>query len=645
MTNSAFKIDYLDLPSISCLEDAKDIVITKNLDGSSRSLFSSDEWDFKGVIDSGLYTRHIIGWGHLENSTANSIKLALYKIMKHKQRLSISSIRSYKTALTTIQEALGNGNWEDLGKDNVYRRVCEKIKKQKLSNGSVERIAGTLDLLWRLGVTTKNIGQHKKFINQLSRNNMVRQAIALPEPMMVKVYNKAIDYIEKYHPIRYEINEANKNYHEIRIEYVKANKNTDYFIKYLNANYIKSDELLSRVFDLDRSDNHRRRLISSIQEACIIVLCSFSGCRIGEVVSFTKDNYTEIKYKDITVPLLKGLNTKNQLGGIAKEVVYPTHPIAKKALELAYDCTNYFRKEYYKKIELMTDENTKLVLLKEAQSTFISEHIFSKKNRIIATHFESKIIKFCESYNIRATAKDVEEFNILNPSWKGKLVTGGSLPTLRPHDFRRTFAVFLRRNKLGDILTLRYATKHTNLYMTAYYSNNSDLAALNDFELDDELMNMINEANQEMFANELFHIFNKAETLSGGEGERILQERKLANNNIYLSYKEILEQLKQGKISMVELETGFCIKADCDRHCYKPDCSNKIVTYEKALQQVEKRDRLIKKFIEFNNGLFYRRAILQSIALQIEFIENTLESHFIDFEPFFNSTSSKIIKA
>jgi integrase len=644
VANPTIKIDYTNLPSISSLEVAKNLVITKNLDGSPRSLFSSDTWDYKGVIASGLYTKHSISWKHHDALTANSIKLALYQIMKHKQRIGISSIRSYKGALTSIRVALGDRSWEDLEDDSVYRSVCEKIKRKVLSKGTIERIAGTFELLWRLSITGRDIGQHKKFIADLSRNNETKQAIALPERMMVRLYNKAIDYIEKHHPIRHEINEENKRYHETRLEYLKVYKNADNFIRYFSTNYPNSDYTLSKVFDLERSSAHQRRLISSIQEACIIILCSFSGCRIGEVISFTKESYSEVKYKDITVSLLKGLNTKNQAGGTEKEMVYPTHPIAKKALELAYDCTEYFRNEYSKRVELMQDANAKVVLRKELQSTFISEHISSKKTRILATHFESRIIKFCESYNIKASVKDVEEFNILNPSWKAELFVGGGLPVIRPHDFRRTFAVFLVRNKLGDILTLRYATKHDNLGMAAYYHNYAELASLHDFELDEELMQMVNNANQEMFANELFYIFNEAETLSGGEGKRILELRRKANCSIYLSYEEILEQLKQGKISMVELETGFCVKADCDRHCYLPDCSNKIVTYEKALQQVDKRGRLIKKFLAFNNGLFYRRAILQSLLLQIEFIEKTLKSHFIDFEPFEGSISGIFIK-
>ena len=57
---------------------------------------------------------------------------------------------------------------------------------------------------------------------------------------------------------------------------------------------------------------------------------------------------------------------------------------------------------------------------------------------------------------------DVDEFDLLNPTRKGTLHVGGFLPKLSPHDFRRTFAVFLVRNKLGNLMTLKLKIKGLN---------------------------------------------------------------------------------------------------------------------------------------------------------------------------------------
>lgn len=58
---------------------------------------------------------------------------------------------------------------------------------------------------------------------------------------------------------------------------------------------------------------------------------------------------------------------------------------------------------------------------------------------------------------------------------------------LHTHQFRRTYAYFVARSELGDLLTLRDHFGHWSLDMTTYYAD----GATDDFESDVELLEMV----------------------------------------------------------------------------------------------------------------------------------------------------------
>ena len=77
----------------------------------------------------------------------------------------------------------------------------------------------------------------------------------------------------------------------------------------------------------------------------------------------------------------------------------------------------------------------------------------------------------------KANTADVKEFDLLNPTRIGDLKVGKILVP-HPHAFRRTFAVYLVRNRLGSLLDLKYQFKHMNVAMTSWYSNQSTFGFL-----------------------------------------------------------------------------------------------------------------------------------------------------------------------
>jgi hypothetical protein len=236
------------------------------------------------------------------------------------------------------------------------------------------------------------------------------------------------------------------------------------------------------------------------------------------------------------------------------------------------------------------------------------------------------------------------EFDKLNPTRKGGLELGGYLPKLSSHDFRRTFAVFLIRNKLGSIMSLKYQYKHLNEIMSQWYANNSELLRALDLKADTELQELVNESNILIMTEAAFEIFNSP-TLSGGEGERIDQERQKEqySGNIYTTRKELERQVRAGNLSVVEHPSGYCFNPDCSRICSSEIsnviCKHEAVTRGKALEKLPKRTRLISKFsnlLALGNTF---NSIRNRLFVEIKAIEYTLQQHAIPFEPFEEQTA------
>ena len=219
------------------------------------------------------------------------------------------------------------------------------------------------------------------------------------------------------------------------------------------------------------------------------------------------------------------------------------------------------------------------------------------------------------------------------------------MPKLSHHDFRRTFAVFVVRNKLGNVMTIKEQYKHTNIIMSNWYANNSHMARDMDMELDLELQELMDQANIFVTTNVLFDIYN-SETLSGVRGKEIMNERidGTYKGTYFISREDIEERVRNNNISIVEHPTGYCFNPSCDRICSSDrsskTCKHEVITYDKALERSKFRERLIKRFNALNDGSSYMGNILADILLKIQTIEEVLIDHGISFIPFDSSIKS-----
>ncbi|NQY35034.1 MAG: hypothetical protein HRT37_08740 [Alteromonadaceae bacterium] len=638
--NSANFVDVNDEKTSTTLEDSNPIV-TYNSDSSPCSYMTDLEWNFVAEIKVGVGKKTKVSFKNIDKAIRLDIQKTILSIHQ-KFPSSISTLQMRINNLHLIAKCLGSTNWDNLNQDANYRKFKAEIKKKKYSITILDQTLSCLRKLYDLGLTIRYEKNEKyKFTKGLAcaTKQVKKQHIAIPEKISSKLFNTAMDIVEKYHPYRHSISNIHAKaiiaQQEVFSEADSKKKVAKRGLQWRVGERIKKIKHSIPDFNLSLFFED----ILEIKTACILVVQGFSGVRLGESISFNKDSYDTIPFsEEFDIPILKGEITKINEKGVPTHEAWVTHPISEKAIELAHDMSEYARAIYKEKIKNYSPDERK-VAEREINCSFITLGIISQKTDFIQQKsYARRYLKFQKKHDITASQSDVEEFDLLNPTRKGTLKVGGYLPKLSPHDFRRTFAVFLVRNKLGNLMTLKHQYKHLNIAMTAWYANHSLLAAQMDFELDTELMDMVKDANEDLHTEILFHIFNESESLSGKEGERIANERENYAGDIYMSRKDIKDQVRSGLLSIVEHPTGYCIKPSCDRICASDTssitCQNEIVTLEKAKARMPKRLRLIKRFNALNDEKSYMASILAQIYTQIKAIELTLTKHSLDFMPF-----------
>ncbi len=601
-----------------------------------------DKWDFTHSRKFSKSTEsRSISFDNIPKEFKKRIQVTLSKMLKANPKLALKTLKYERSNLVRIASNLNSSNWNLLNNDFNFRLFKENIKNSDLGISTVKGTLITLNQLFKLRLTTRQVVNIKNTaLDLVLKNKQIKlQHIAIPEGMATKIFREAEIVVKKYHPVRNEISTAYHQYYCEKDKYLTANPLAEgkVFYTLINSNIkhnvnIENFEVRPSSWDLNL-----------IKTACMILILGYSGVRLGEGLSMGRDSYKTKEYHGFTVPYLEGISTKPNEGGLPKLESWITHPIVEIALELLFDVTEFARDFYMKKYA--NDE----VKLEVSQNGLLSTNIANHKENVVWSRcsLNKWLNKFLVLNDITATENDVKEFDKLNPTRKGNLELGGYLPNVTSHDFRRTFAVFLIRNRLGSIMALKHQYKHLNVIMSKWYANNSELVRALDLQSDTELQGLIHESNILIMSEAAFEIFNSP-TLSGGEGERIIQERENSSysGNIYTSRKELERQVRSGKLSFVEHPTGYCFNPECTRVCASElsavTCKHEAITREKALEKLPKRIRLVNKFnklLSFGDAF---NSIRNRLFVEIKAIEFTLQKHLIQFEPFDDKLNKKV---
>jgi len=643
-------------------ELAENPYVTFDSDGEGLSRIYDDEWDFYALN----HNQKTISFGHIDEKYRQDIQFYLYSLMQWQKKNSssgshaaVSSLKNNRNKLNALAIRWGDSDFGLLSSEREWKRCTKKLEGYGGKSMCIH-LASTINALNKAGLVKRYV--HKREWNQWIQPDAGNgQAIAFPEAIHVSILKTVVQFVEIYHPYRHQIAGAMEKFYTYHDEMFNAELKA-LGVSTLNDRQMKT--FFKRMSNRTREWPERKAIpnfsfdrrgiwLGKLLRMCFICVGLFSAARKEELLSMNKDSYDDIL---ATVPKVSGFSTKGNKG----EKIYTTWntaPIAKLALELAFDATQAARKYYQKRLndgyqngQLTKDRyNAKC---QELESAFISSDMsYDSEVLLNKTSLKYKIdgAGKCDAlnmkeFNITATAEDVEEFDYLNPERAGSLKVGGGLPRLTSHDLRRSFVVFMVKNRLGNALTVKYQLKHRNINMSNWYANYSELARTNQLLMDTKLMSEFDEAIESSAVEAWDEIYNVSDTLSGAEGERIAQnkaERLAQGEEIVMSRSELLALVRSGDKSIVLLPTGgYCTNRNCERLCSLMDiveapCEHKVITDKAAKRLSRERDNLIASFRAINDmGDYANELILDARKKKIQSIEPTLVKHSIPFDSF-----------
>lgn len=580
----------------------------------------------------------------LEGKFKKAIKHLIYELIIKKN--TIVSARTFSgnwiegaIACQKVIIATGGDSYRYIESDLGYRKFICHAKTLKIKHKTWKNNLIILSKLYNMGLLFRKIESSDALARELSYlSEKTQQTMAIPEKIAAAYIKSSIDIVERYYPYRFSISKA----------YGEFIENYDHFKQqhnYTATSRQKAQEIaIHNIPYEDFSSDLTGVWLSWLRGACYILIASFTGCRDGEIQSFDLNSYSEEVYGDMRIPLVSGIHSKTNIGGAKRKTTWVTTPLTQKAIELLWHSFDFARDIWKKRVVEIDHVDDRDNFIKKIDSLFLNlpyrlETINPNAGR---QSIRGSLSVFVNSVGHLASANDVKEFDTLNPTRKNELKIGHVLIP-NPHAFRRTFAVFLVRNKLGSLINLKYQYKHVNIAMTAWYSNQANVAGYLDMTVDDELMCLIAEENHDFMTDTLYHIYNEAEALSGKEGERIMSARGQSSASIYLSRDEISRQVKNGQMSIIENPFGHCTNPVCTRICDMQTCKYKIVTKEKALSLLPIREKLVLKFKAMKELDVRQPNILSKIFYDIKSIDKSLSEHEIAYTSFDETISVSML--
>ncbi|UTZ38086.1 hypothetical protein HB763_05945 [Vibrio campbellii] len=635
--------------------------VTFDSDGNGVSRVFDLEWDFYAQNQN----KKIITFGNIDEKYRHDIQSYTYALMQWQKKNSnsdshapVGSLINFRTRLKTLATRWGKSEFSLLSSEREWKKLTKALQGVG-SKARCSHLATAINTMHKAGLVSRYVYK-RDYIQWAQSDAGNGQAIALPEAIHVSILKTVVEFVETYHPYRHQISAAMEKLYTYQDEMHNAK------LKKLGVSAlsrIQISGLSDRMSRITRQWPERKTIpnfsfhrggawLNSLLKMCFICVGLFSAARKEELLSMNKESYDDSL---AAVPKVSGFSTKGNKG----ERVYTTWntaPIAKLALELAFDATQAARKCWLERLDeaflngLLTKDKYN-AMQQDLESAFVSsalpygcEALINKVS--LKANFQSgggdglnmKV------FNINATAEDVEEFDLLNPERAGSLKVGGGLPRLSPHDLRRSFVVFMVKNRLGNALTVKYQLKHRNINMSNWYANYSELACTNQLLMDTRLMSEFDEAIEASAVDAWDEIYNVSDTLSGAEGERIAinkAERLAQGEEIVMSRSELLSWVRAGEKSIVLLPTGgYCTNRNCERLCSLMDiveapCEHKVITDKAAKRLSRERDNLIASFRAINDmGDYANELILDARKKKIQSIEPTLVKHSIPFDYF-----------
>ena len=339
------QLDYTDNPVISFTSS-----------GKIKSRMLDEEWDFTALgqkkrkisftsINDPLHRRdaqHYLST-ILENTKMNSSS----------GHFSVGSLATHLVSMGVLIKHWGNADFKKLSNDREWRDA--KISfKGKYSRSTVRQIGCFINKLHAFGLIDRWVSGDE-MLSLAKPDSDTKQHIALPQAMHIQLLEGVVETIETYHPHRHKISEFMSNmvttqedkFNLAYKKYGSACFSDRDCLRNINAQIRRIAKTREKTFNVPKFKySNEAHFVSGIVESCFIIIALFSGCRLNELLSMTPDSYQLIG----TIPTLYALTSKGNEGQPIEDI-WTTHPITLKALELAYDVSQYARDVHIKNLK------------------------------------------------------------------------------------------------------------------------------------------------------------------------------------------------------------------------------------------------------------------------------------------------------
>lgn len=216
-----------------------------------------------------------------------------------------------------------------------------------------------------------------------------------------------------------------------------------------------------------------------LRTACYIVIDLFSGLRDSEMMSLGENCIALGKSRDGSLDVLWLHGTIYKTGVRTKKWLVP--PVVSEAISVLSRLTAPFR-EALRQEEREIEAQIEAAISTEKKRLVKRINVVGKhKNKLFLGKKDSSISVLSGSRMRDHLNRFCADSNILGED--------GQPYPLSSHQFRRTYARFMARAELGDLLTLRDHFGHWSIDMTTFYAD----GGADEYEADTELLEMVAE--------------------------------------------------------------------------------------------------------------------------------------------------------
>ena len=594
----------------SDLIPADDMVVTINKDGSPRSIFRDDIWDysstsstlrllnFRAKIESITPVDGVKAASKNSSDNANEfLKIFTLHWISALGGCSMSKLNGDVTAISFLirycadREILLENIFSTPDSIDFLTSRASTIKQIGLFLGKIQRIADTATVLsnnrfWQgIGPSVEFLSRLKRARKKFPETTDSVQTLLIPSDIYQSVLKKTIEDLDCF--LRHEkaiklvfalrslardkgvaldrslVPAATTRGQDGRIQYywkklLRENVDVTTALKELfKAGISKSESWVGLVENLKRW-----------QLRCAILISAFTGMRKSELLAIPLNGLKTINTANGPIPVVWTTTTKLEPNGAPRFTKWVTCSAVESAFKVAKLITEgVLEWSGDRRVTDIQEQETPLFMSVQKGKSGIPHRQFSFTT---ATFCLNRINEDLFKKELKVTEQDIAETSwFLYGEGVPEAIKVGEVWPLTFHQFRRSMTVYAAASGMVSYPVLKAQLKHISMVMTVYYSD-SNSRAINILGDEAEIKSLRAEwsdAKARAEADSIYTLLESEQPLEGIAGRRLKAQKDRDELPMFLESRELTKQaVKKGKFRYRPTLVGGCISvAACNK--------------------------------------------------------------------------------